>query len=1412
MLLLLILVHRVEHADIVSNILCYGLPRYLHWYLPQFCNALLSSAHQLLQHLMHADGSTKTMVFSTAYACAENHVASPYVLPAYDDLIRTVTEQKTHQRCAKLALSLVGAIVSDAPLETLQLCVFNNRFQCLLAHLWVGSDDVKAAASKALAVIAANNKLFVSNCIYLTSVLLDTICDLIQARMSSSHFSLEEDLIECLATARSQFVPGIAAMGNVEKCIYCLESLHTVSLSSKLKLELCRTLHSILGVQNRAETSQEVAKRLLPIMQILKDRKAEQLIAACIANTRHPLQIHNGSSSRHAQRRSSGQAERPWKAQRKENTSSEDMLGWNMSSELADLLPVAESENPAKCADALAAMRPLAKIAACCGTREIERDFFEKLDHLLQRLEAGCADCPLDHLVLALSSIVDMFSSVSAHEIAARSKAVRNMSFLLWKCSIKSDELLDAKLAALKCQAMCNSTGEGLLEIMSDINSSNHALTRSIKWTVTFSSLAPIMMMVAQADDNFAILCRKYFAFVLQNASGDALKICIDAIPTFVLSAKLRGKVDKQWALENAGHLIHKVECMDIDEIAASIQRLENELEIHAAQLQPLSFKVDTLADSLESILHSGERVAVEAAVRSSASLFRLLNTDELEGCSQIAESTLRCASSANHSVRATVLQCSGAFVTSVVMEYLFSNEDESGYICILRVMRTMLDSATDIIAKADVIDLFSRIAHEAQHHVVLEITLSVLVGSVGSEERRLQAAAQDALVRLSKRQNTSVSKMLQYSPYLMEMIGWNLVDKPIQFGGLTCIEPDLGRKELVVKTLPHTITAIAIYEREDLLHVCYLTRISHFHFVSLMELLVSSLFLLQAFANELGTSVEKTVNEFGHYAVADIMLGNQGLSQESADMCKIFLGRYLDVSLSEYISEHFNLLLEDVIDKASLGASGMHFKLMYTMHFPNLSYLCFTQKSHITHHFGADADFEKVAAIADHLHPKLQSLASLREGCSKDVPKLLQPVALQSLYRLSQPLMTKTGNESSSSTILTHALTRTLFSLCLMCFLLGSKLAIYVHHVRPILGKALEIEAIQSTVREAKYNLVDAFLFNIHSLSELRVQVLQALRTFIYALSFNAPQELGDVAEQIVVAVLPILEDASDTLFTRSVELLNELIVRNKEHVSDCMARFPVLPEHQDLQEINRIVENQRGTLSFEKRLSVIVESLTHDSVAVKQVTLRELIKLLQNTQTGINCILKKESDDADQTLGRLVGAVFKCAQMMLHAFKNNDAYFLNGEHQCIYSGLSRCCAGEGNTTLSRRMQLTAADALAHISAIDPHRVVSSSKRVEPVEYHVPSLGRRLLCEHVLRIVRGRNDFDTLLNALYAAQEILKFFGCGTAGSEDGILEGGVCCLLGCISLLYVRLSVYDQLECRVERGSKLFLELVAI
>jgi serine/threonine-protein kinase ATR len=93
--------------------------------------------------------------------------------------------------------------------------------------------------------------------------------------------------------------------------------------------------------------------------------------------------------------------------------------------------------------------------------------------------------------------------------------------------------------------------------------------------------------------------------------------------------------------------------------------------------------------------------------------------------------------------------------------------------------------------------------------------------------------------------------------------------------------------------------------------------------------------------------------------------------------------------------------------------------------------------------------------------------------------------------------------------------------------------------------------------------------------------------------------------------------------------------------------------------------------------------------------------------------------------------------------------------------AALLRCCAGEGRTLLSRRVQRLAAQCLGELGAVDPGRIDMPVAPAEKLSSgNTAELARVLLRDHLARSVRGANDVDMLDAAALAVQEVLVHVG----------------------------------------------------
>lgn len=139
-----------------------------------------------------------------------------------------------------------------------------------------------------------------------------------------------------------------------------------------------------------------------------------------------------------------------------------------------------------------------------------------------------------------------------------------------------------------------------------------------------------------------------------------------------------------------------------------------------------------------------------------------------------------------------------------------------------------------------------------------------------------------------------------------------------------------------------------------------------------------------------------------------------------------------------------------------------------------------------------------------------------------------------------------------------------------------------------------------------------------------------------------NAPHHLKKVAEQIVVTILPQLEDDSKA-FAASAEILKDLVVNNKGLVKDELPRFPLLPEYPSLDGVNRTIERERGNISVPQRLELIISSLQHESLAVQSAVLQEVVRLPERHPKEWKRLLDMPNGEVHPVVGRLISCLLR-------------------------------------------------------------------------------------------------------------------------------------------------------------------------
>eukprot|EP00854_Cymbomonas_tetramitiformis_P001078 gene1078-1627_t len=295
----------------------------------------------------------------------------------------------------------------------------------------------------------------------------------------------------------------------------------------------------------------------------------------------------------------------------------------------------------------------------------------------------------------------------------------------------------------------------------------------------------------------------------------------------------------------------------------------------------------------------------------------------------------------------------------------------------------------------------------------------------------------------------------------------------------------------------------------------------------------------------------------------------------------------------------------------------------------------------------------------------------------------------------------------------------RALHSLAVLVELIGNRLPQYVPQVMALLTNGLEYP--------------DALPV-----------ALAIWRRFVRALGAHAPQRLRQVAHQIVVVLLPHLEEAAPQV-RAAAGVLHELLVvpAHRKALGTALHRLPMLPAHAALQAANAVLEQERGAAPLQQRLQRLADSLQAESHGVRLAALKELQRM-----TGT----QRES------LGTLL------LQSQAHTQLSGGGQSPEGElsvASVLYTALLKCCCVGLHTAVANNVRYMAAQVLGELGAADPARVQVVLPPPPKIICNDHAFARALLEEHLVRVLRTAYDLDMLETAAFSIQELLKSLDC---------------------------------------------------
>ena len=274
---------------------------------------------------------------------------------------------------------------------------------------------------------------------------------------------------------------------------------------------------------------------------------------------------------------------------------------------------------------------------------------------------------------------------------------------------------------------------------------------------------------------------------------------------------------------------------------------------------------------------------------------------------------------------------------------------------------------------------------------------------------------------------------------------------------------------------------------------------------------------------------------------------------------------------------------------------------------------------------------------------------------------------------------------------------------------MMGSHLSTYVPKLMVLLMHAIDKESLQS-------------------------EGLSILHFFIEQLAKVSPSSTKHVISQVFAALIPFLEREKEhpsTNLDKVVKILEELVLKNKVILKEHICEFPPLPSIPALTEVNKAIQEARGSMTLKDQLRDVVDGLNHENLNVRYMVVCELSKLLNLRREEVTALITADARSDMDVLSTLI------------------------------TSLLRGCAEESRTAVGQRLKLVCADCLGAIGAVDPAKVKGFTCQRFKIECSDDDLIFELIHKHLARAFRAAPDTIIQDSAALAIQELLKIAGC---------------------------------------------------
>ncbi|KAJ4962511.1 hypothetical protein NE237_022450 [Protea cynaroides] len=251
----------------------------------------------------------------------------------------------------------------------------------------------------------------------------------------------------------------------------------------------------------------------------------------------------------------------------------------------------------------------------------------------------------------------------------------------------------------------------------------------------------------------------------------------------------------------------------------------------------------------------------------------------------------------------------------------------------------------------------------------------------------------------------------------------------------------------------------------------------------------------------------------------------------------------------------------------------------------------------------------------------------------------------------------------------------------------------------------------------------------------------LSVLHYFIQQLIQVSPSSIKHVISQVFAALIPFLERYKENpslQLKKVVEILEELVVENKVLLQQHIRELPLLPSVPVLADVNKVIQEARGSMTLKDQLRDLVDGLNHESLNVRYMVACELSKLLNLRWADVTAIIAGETGSDLDVMSSLIAS------------------------------LLRGCAEESRTAVGQKLKLVCADCLGALSAVDPAKVKGFPCQRMRIECSDDDLIFDLIHKHLARAFRAASDTIVQDSSALAIQELLKIAGCEPSLDEN--------------------------------------------